>query len=549
MALFSKPAYYPTIARTLPSPGAFRYSALLPFPPTAKAPIMKHEFTRRQVLTMLAGAGAASVCGITCAPTRPASLLPTLPGEAVALTNVRVVDVAAGRILPSHSVLIESGLIRGVHPDRDPALVQARPIDCRGAYLIPGLINAHCHICSPSFINIGLGDMGAARDQIVQNYADAVAWGVTTVRDMGAMPKMIAQDRVAIERGELLGPHILTAMSIITVPDGYPDFIGDVNWFVGSLMGYPNIRAKNAAQARDAVKRVRDYGADWVKIAMDDRSFVYGRGKLAELSDDQLHAILDEAAKQGLPVGCHHLYGQGLDRALAFGVNSLEHVVMDQPLTDKQLQRTLEAKTPQIPTLSVGVAMAFASPGDPLCDDPQILDILAWKEKALTPQIPLHATPAIAKKQLDIRRFYESGDYTLPENKRLIAFDPQLATRGLLTARANAQRLIAADAPLGIGNDSGVPFDFPGMLHLEMELLVRLGMTPARALRAATLDNAAYCRVADKCGSIAPGKRADLVLLSDDPLADVKNVGRVRAVFKSGDLVAQADGFRLAVMD
>jgi len=510
---------------------------------------MKHEISRRQALALFAGAGAASFCGITCAPTRPASLLPTLPGEALALTNVRIVDVAAGQTLADHSVLLENGFIRSVHPDRDPALAQARRIDCRGAYLIPGLINAHCHICSPSFINIGLGDMGAARDQIVQNYADAIAWGVTTVRDMGAMPKMIAQDRAAIDRGELLGPHILAAMSIITVPDGYPDFIADVNWFVGSLMGYPNIRVKDAAQARDAVKRVRDYGADWVKIALDDRSFVYGRGKLAVLSDDQLHAILDEAAKQGLPVGCHHLYGQGLDRALAFGVDTLEHVVMDRPLTDEQLRRTLDAKTPQIPTLSVGIAMAFASPGDPLGDDPHVLDVLAWKEQSLTPQIPRHATPAVAQKQIEIRRFYENGEYTLPENKRLIAFDPQLATRGLLGARENAQRLIAAGAPLGVGNDSGVPFDFPGMLHLEMELLVRLGMSPARALRAATLDNAAYCRVADKCGSIAPGKRADLVLLSDDPLADIKNVGRVRAVFKSGELAAQADGFRLAVLD
>jgi imidazolonepropionase-like amidohydrolase len=146
-------------------------------------------------------------------------------------------------------------------------------------------------------------------------------------------------------------------------------------------------------------------------------------------------------------------------------------------------------------------------------------------------------------KSEEIYTYYKQGEYALPENIKRASFDPVLSSRLLVMAANNVARLIKEGAVIGVGNDSGVPFIFPGMVHLEMECLCRLGMTPALALRAATLVNAKICRIDDRCGTIEAGKWADLTLLAGDPLVDVTHVGKVRAVFKKGELVSADETF------
>ena len=513
---------------------------------------MSDSMDRRQALKMISGVGLAAVLGgsgcFRPAPTRPAQLWTGPAGRAFALVNATVIDVEKGQALTDHSVLIEDGLIQGVFAADSPELAQARPVDCGGAYLIPGLINAHCHINSPAILNPGLGDMGLARDQMIRNYEGAICWGVTTIRDMGAMPKIIARDREAIDRGDMLGPRIRTAMAFITVPDGYPDFMKEVHWLTEALVGKPSLRARNVAEAKDAVKYVVDCGADLIKIGLDHRSITYGRtGRLPVLSDAQLEAIRQEADKHNLPVAAHHLYSQGLDRGLQFRVDTLEHVIMDRPHTDAQLQALLDTKTPSVPTLTVGISMAFKSKGDPFNDDPELNEALQWREDNQFAELAKHCIPELVEKSAEIRRFYENEQYALPKNKNVLAFDPRAATGGVVMAANNLRRLIAEGAVLGAGNDSGVPFIFPGMIHLEMELLGRLGMSNAQVLAAATIVNAGICGLQDRCGTVEAGKWADLVLLAGNPLDDLKNAGKVKAVFKQGALVSKAEDFQLSL--
>lgn len=505
--------------------------------------------TRREALKLFAGAGAAAWLGAGCATARPTQppVGWSLPkGRPLLLANAVVVDVDRGSLRRDAAVLIRDGLIAGlVDPGGDPSSAGARVVDCRGGYLIPGLINAHSHINMPSISPIRFSDLGLIREQILKNYEDAVCWGVTTVRDMTAVPKMLRRDREAIARGDLLGPRILSPFSFITVPGGYPDFGGVGNPIARWFTGDPLLHAADAADCRRFVRQVREQGADLVKIGFDDRSFLWGKNdvRLPVLSDAQVEAVMDEAAKVGLPVSAHHLYSSGLDRGLQFGVNSLEHVPADKPISDRQMQAILEKKIPFVPTLMVGISMAFAREGVADPADPILADRRNWRDTVQLPEVALHCLPEIAARNEQAAGFYRRGDYALPENRGREYFDPVLASRLLVMAADNTARLIRDGATIGVGNDSGVFFIYPGMVHLEMECLCRLGLTPAQALRAATLVNARLCRIDDRCGTIDVGKWADLTLLTGDPLADVANAGKVRAVFKQGELVSAADGF------
>jgi len=415
-----------------------------------------------------------------------------------------------------------------------------------GWWIVPGLINAHTHMTLPSVNQVKTSDFGLVLEQISHNFEDAIAWGVTTVRDMGSMPKILAKNRLALDKEKLLGPHLISSIGFLSVPGGYPEDLEKISWLTKSIIGQPTMRASTPEQARDCVKQYHDLGADFIKIAFDDRSLTYGHGKINVLTDAQMEAIKDEASRLGMPVAAHHMYSNGLDRGLRFGVDSMEHLVSDMDLTEEQIRKIIDTKMPFVPTVMAGINLAYKSEGDPYNNDPYLNETLMWKQKFLIPDIPNHALPKIHRMCLDTISFYEKGLYKQPNAKaEHSSFNPVLFTRAIVIGARNAKRLIREGVVFGAGNDSGIPLSFPGMIHLEMRLLKHLGMTDSQALRAATLVNARICKLEKHCGSIEKGKRADLVLLSGNPLEDIRNVAKVAAVFKEGKLVSKAADFSL----
>ena len=147
----------------------------------------------------------------------------------------------------------------------------------------------------------------------------------------------------------------------------------------------------------------------------------------------------------------------------------------------------------------------------------------------------------------EIIRYFENEEYALKKNRKVLSYNPKVATRGVVAGIKNLKRLIKEGVRLGVGNDSGVPLIFPGMIHHEMELLCRFGMSTKQALRAATLTNAEILKIDDRTGSISKGKRADIAFLAENPLEDIKNVRKVLAVFKEGVLVSKAPEFSLQI--
>ena len=178
------------------------------------------------------------------------------------------------------------------------------------------------------------------------------------MRDVGAFPAYLLKDREAIERGQIAGPHILSALGFVTVPGGYPEHYERIPNLMQRFVGTPARYARTASEATDHVKRYRDEGADLVKIAFDHRSNLYGRGAINTLSDAQVEAIKNEAERLGMPVAAHHLYARGLDRGLQFSIDSMEHIATDELLTEAQVRAVVDSKTAIVPTATPGMNLA-----------------------------------------------------------------------------------------------------------------------------------------------------------------------------------------------
>lgn len=502
---------------------------------------------RRQFLSCAAAMTATLAMGrqgcFSDTPTKAGIVWKPKSGNRFALSNLTVIDVSAGIALVNRIVLIRDGYIEAIHKEVIPSLKGIPNFDCNGAIMIPGLINAHCHLTMFSTSNVSILDAAAVRKQMLRNYEDSIAWGITTARDMGSAPKILLRDREAIEREERIGPRIISSLGFVTVRGGYPEFLDKLPKVAGMVVGYPALYASNVQEAKDHVKRYRDQGADFVKIAFDHRSLMYGRQNLNTLTDAQVEAIKNEAAKNSMPVAAHHLYSQGLDRGLRFGIDAMEHIIIDADLNERQIAKIVDSKVSITPTLTSRTNLAYTSSGDPFDQDPLLQRTLKWKEEILFPEIALHSVPTIEKRCAELIEYYKNERYKLPENAGKLSFNPRVFTQGVVIGQQNLKKLIGAGAVIGVGNDAGVPFTFPGMLQHEMYLLTVNGMTNAQALKAATKVNARICGLESFCGTIEPGKFADLVLLAGNPLEDIGNAGKVQAVFKQGCLVSKADGF------
>jgi len=354
-------------------------------------------------------------------------------------------------------------------------------IDLSQATVLPGLIDAHTHI----FLQ---GEDPAAGGYDIQllkyplafraaratvSVRRALEQGFTTLRDMeteGAGYGDVGI-KMAIEGGYIPGPRLFVSTRAISTTGGYP------------LEGYaPEIEVPKGVQiidgpieARKAAREQLDHGADWIKVYMTHRSWVGKNGELASqptLTVEELRAIVDETHGWGKKVACHAYSGEGLQRGLDGGCDSIEHGLV---LTDAQIAQMIRQGTWLCATLS------------PYYDD--------W-------------APA-----------------DTPEGQR----DRKRASEHEIAFR----KAVKAGVKIAFGTDmGGIPWSEP--IAQEFPRMVELGMTPMQAIQSATSRAADLLDMKGRLGVIAPGAYADVVAVSGDPLTDVKILGNVGFVMKDG---------------
>lgn len=433
--------------------------------------------------------------GLLCAlllpgcSTAPQAAAPSSTGAGtgtIAFVGVTVVPLDGERALPDHSVLVRDGRITAVGPSSSVAAPGgARVIDGRGKYLIPGLADMHTHVAHKEELLLYL------------------ARGVTTVRVMWGSPLILAW-RERIKAGQMVGPTIVTSGPIVD---------GDPPAHDGSFV------VRTPEEADQAVALHKKAGYDFIKV--------YSR-----LSVAAYQRLVVAAREAGLPVAGHVPRAVGLSGALEARQVSVEHLMgfsdelqsdsspvrgkFDPQSIDKKIDFIDEGKLP-------GLAQRLRERGVWSCPTLTVIQDIASAE----------ARERLARPEMK----YMQPLYLAMWQPRPDPPPEELASQARSNALNNriVRALRDAGARLLVGTDTGNPFVVPGYsMHNELELLVGAGLTPLEALRAATRDAAEFLGAAGEFGRIAAGQRADLVLLSGNPLTDVREARTIAGVMARG---------------
>ena len=456
--------------------------------------------------------------------------------RAVAIRRVTVVDVLDGSLHADQTAVIEGNRIFAVGPAAKVRVPpDADPIDGTGAYLIPGLWDMHVH----SVTNVALDgavESVAARDW---HFPLFLAHGVTGVRDMNdgtgdATLAMTNSLKRRLAQGDLPGPHFLAAGPSI---DGHPH------------LGTNSVEVRTPAEARAVVDRLADAGADLVK-------------PYENLSREAYFAIMDQARRRRIPVAGHVPFRVAPAEAADAGQRTAEHLLALAAgcSTEAAVERERFARVlleyDRLSDIDRALAVfrherALYDRRDPATCGPTIAAYLR-SGMAETPTLVSYHHFVRAKETLSDAASMRLVPRAIVRNwEGMLGSDDvrtaQSILRPIVPLQAENTRLLNdAGVVLLAGTDVGIPTLVPGIsLHEELGLLVDAGLTPLQALQTATLNPARVLGLIGSLGTVEPGKLADLVLLDANPLANIENTRRIRAIVADGRLYRRADLDRL----
>jgi imidazolonepropionase-like amidohydrolase len=442
----------------------------------------------------------------------------------VILRNLKLIDMVSPQVQEGKIVTIEGKIIRDVMYEKDvPKLPKQQILDLQGNYLIPGLFDLHAHVTIPFMKDIKLSILPTILRQVRMNLKNCVESGVTTVRDLAAIPNDIRGYKNRISEGKISGPRIIYAGSIIVCPGGVPEVAPYFKGIKRIILGGQFAERPNTPdEVRKCVQLMVKQGADWIKTTHGDKSLMMGWDSIPYFSDECYEALVSEARKSGKKVAMHHTSATGFRKALKFNVDTVEHVALDE-LTDKEIAAFVEKKIAIIPTLQ---ALAEYSQLD------EIRQLLDEKGGCYLEKEPYKYTSTLLNK-------FISG-ISEDDHHREYYYNYKLIQKQFPVALDNVRRLHKAGAIIGFGTDTGgTDFGFFGYSYKEFQHLVAAGMSNFQALQTATVTSAKILGLDRELGSIEIGKLADFVLIKGNPLDDVNEVKNVALVCKEGKIVYQ----------
>jgi imidazolonepropionase-like amidohydrolase len=384
--------------------------------------------------------------------------------------------------------------------------------DVRDATVLPGLCNAHVHIARAGLFG---PSEPISLAQVQRNLAETLAAGVTTVGDMGCAAPLVTALRRRAAGEPRSGPAVLAAGPIVTAPRGYP-----LDWLSPRFrrLGVVEVCADDRAAGR-IVERLVAAGVDHVKVAVMHES--YGGKALPVMPTPVLAAVVAAAHAAGLRVLAHAHSAADYRAALAGGVDALMHSAFD-PLDAQTVARVRDAGVPVCPTLWVFEAACRGAAE-------------RWDRD---PRYGGAAPGWVRREWAAFCDAWEAAGDVMPAG--IAGGLPKARARAAVrVAAANLLLLRDAGVPIGFGTDSAYGFCVHGRPQDELHALHRAGLSAVECLRAATAGAAALLARRDR-GVVAPGARADLLIVDGDPTTDLAAIERVRAVVAAGVVVRGA---------
>jgi imidazolonepropionase-like amidohydrolase len=398
----------------------------------------------------------------------------------------RLIDPHAGTVLNDQVILIRDNKVEAVGKGLAiPA--EGKVIDLSRMTVLPGLIDCHTHVADGASDNgEPLSQLKKTASQVVlesiPNARTMLESGFTTVRDVGvyrALNDIALRD--AIAKGYVEGPRMFVAGAYVTITGG-----------AGAMTGFaPDIQlpwdfhygeANSPWEVRQVIRKLAHDGVDHIKVLSSGAVLTHGSNpKSQEFTPEELQAAVDEASHFGLRVESHAHSAEGIKNAIRAGVASVEHATM---IDDE------------------GIALAKAK-GTYL--DMDIYDEECIQEAGRKGNIP----------------------------KDFLQHDAELGQ----IQRDNFRKAVKAGVKMSFGTDAGVcPYD---RSVRQFALMVKYGMTPMQAIQAATTSAVDLLGRSDVMGSIKPGRYADVIAVSGDPLQDISVLEHVQFVMKDGKVYKQ----------
>ena len=386
-----------------------------------------------------------------------------------------------GKLVQNALITVQGERISAVQENANPP-AGADVTDLSDHTCLPGLIDTHTHVLLQGDITAEDYDKQLLKESTAYRAILAtrsarreLGYGFTTIRDLETEGAGYADVdlKKAISNGIIPGPRMRVATRAMDVTGAYP------------LQGYsPEVPVPHGVQVVDGVengrKAVREqisYGADWIKVYADRSYFVRPDGVLDDIPTftlDELRAIVDEAHREHHKVASHAMALNGVHNSVEAGVDSVEH---GNYIADADLKTMAQRGIFYVPTIFVG---EYVAPG---------------------------RAAAGAKVWVDMLKIHEE----------------------------TFRRALKAGVKIAFGTDVG-GFDWSIDPAKEFPYMVKYGMTPEQAIRAATTSAAELLDMQNDVGSIAPGKYADVVAVKGNPLADISLLEKIDFVMKGGEI-------------
>ena len=394
-------------------------------------------------------------------------------GGVTALVGARIWDGTGADVIPGGILLIQDGRIIGAGSAGDLEVpAGAEVVDLQGRTLIPGLINTHGHVGDILGLESGHYD----RENLIRQLRLYADYGVTTVNSLGGDgPAGVAlRDEQAIPG--LDRARLYVAGAVVT--------------------------GATVEEALSMVQENADMGVDWMKLRVDDNL-----GSSQKMSPQIYSAVIDRSHELGLRLASHMFYLSDAKALLRAGTDFLAHSIRDMDVDQEFLGMLAASGICYTPTMTREISTYVYESRPDFFDDPFFLSHFDQAEQ---------------------ERFQES--------RQASSARAQPYKEALRVALRNVKAIVDAGLPVVMGTDTGPAGRHQGYFeHMELDLMAEAGLTPEQVLLSATGLAAECLRIDDEIGTLRPNRWADFIVLTENPLDDIRNARSIESVWIAGE--------------